>query len=626
MTSVPQAGSRQKASLFSKAWGVFAQVQKTAPPSTAVTADASTEKVERETRSVDVSTRQEPAGDLKKGAVEQTSDVGRKISAAVGAPVASSAQLKPGFAEVCFSGLAHVAFLALPLFLLAQFAVGFYALTPWLLPQEARFAESYEFMVASGQWLMGPAASLPVWFWTLRLLDALPYVDGPMVFTAGAALAGTLTLLATWFLALSAGYSRRAAFASGLVLLSCLAFPALAHRVGPELLFTGLLTLGLACLLRGWNKDSSSLWLPLGCVFVALAGLTNGIFGLVLPVLGSLIFLAWKGAFVRFNKADGVAAFVILLALPLAWLGAVILFGPGEAQLRELCTRLIDPFLPPYWPPKNPAWFYTAVLPLALAPWMLVPFFVSWGSALAHPLGQLLSTRRENSGSAWVWIHLAAGLLLLSAMSSKFCLDVLPLLPLLAIVLGKTIVNLPQTNSRAFFFVLAALFGLVALALGLASLAQFWPLLQDLVPLAYPKGFAAIKGLPILAGICLLTAFVLWKLIDRRFPGASLLVCAMAVTVLCLPALMLTSPSMQDIFLGNTAVSKDSPAIPDGKPHVQAPDAAAPEENITPAPGPREETETPDAAPTKTPEDPAPAQGHAEPAAPQPEREPVQNP
>jgi len=439
---------------------------------------------------------------------------------------------------------------------------------------------------------MAPAALPPVWFWMLRLLNTLPYVNGPLVYAAGAALAGVLTLLATWFLALSAGYTRRTAFAAGLVLLSCLAFPALAHRVGPELFSTGLLTMGLACLLRGWNKDISFLWLPLGSAFVALAGLAGGVFGIILPILGTLAFLVWKGAFARFNRADGAIGFTVLLVLPLAWLAAVMLFGPGEAQLRALCIQLITPFLPPYWPPKDPVWLYAAALPLALVPWILVPCFVSWGSALARPFTLLASTRKENSGSAWIWIHLAAGLLLLSAMSAKFCLNMLPLMPLLAIVLGKAIVNLPQANSRAFFLVPASLFGFAALALGLASLLQIVPQLQGFVPLPYPKGFAAIKGLPILAGICLLAAFVLWKCIDRRFPGACLLVCAIAVTALCLPALKLTSPSMQDIILGKTAVQQNVPAAPaPTPPAVQTPAApAATPEAATPAPVPEEKS------------------------------------
>jgi 4-amino-4-deoxy-L-arabinose transferase-like glycosyltransferase len=467
----------------------------------------------------------------------------------------------------CFNALSYAAFLALPLLLLAQFAVGYHALMPWLLPQEARFAESYELMLASGQWLMAPAALPPAWFWMLRLLNTLPFVDGPLVYAAGAAFSGVLTLLATWFLALSAGYTRRTAFAAGLVLLSCLAFPALAHRVGSELLSTGLLTMGLACLLRGWNKDKAFLWLPLGNAFVALAGLAGGIFGIVLPVLGTLIFLAWKGAFARFNRADGAIGFAVLLVLPLAWLGAVMLFGQGEAQLRALCLHLITPFLPPYWPPKDPVWLYAAVLPLALAPWRLAPFFVSWGSALAKPVTVLASTRKENSGSAWIWIHLAAGLLLLSAMSSKFCLNMLPLMPLLAIVLGKAIMNLPQANSRAFFLIPAGLFGLAALALGLASLLQIVPQLQGFVPLPYLKDLSVIKGLPILAGICLLAALVLGKFLDRRFPGACLLACAIAVTALCVPALKLTSPSMQDIILGKTH-DPATPRLPDLRPEA----------------------------------------------------------
>jgi 4-amino-4-deoxy-L-arabinose transferase-like glycosyltransferase len=445
---------------------------------------------------------------------------------------------------------------------------------------------------------MTPDAHPPLWFWMLRLLGSLPSVDGPLVYAVGAAISGVLTLLATCFLAFSAGYGRRAAFASGLVLLSCLAFPTLAHRVGPELLSAGLLTLGLACLLRGWNKDLSFLWLPLGYACVALAGLSGGLFGILLPVLGSLVFLLWKGTFARCNRMDGVFGFAVLLALPLVWLGALMIFGPGELPLRALCTQLIAPFMPPYWPPNDPVWFYATVLPLALAPWILVPLFVSWGRALERPFARLAAARGENSGSAWIWIHLVAGLLLLSAMSSKFCLQMLPLMPLLAIVLGKAIVNLPQKNSSAFFLALAVLFVLAALALAIACLAQFWPLLRDFAPVPWPEGFAAVKGLPILAGICLLAAGVLGILVDRRFPGACLLVCAVAIIALCLPALKLTTPSMQDIFLGKAAVS--APAVP------------AP----APAPAPAPPQESPEA------DEPAPVPENAAPDAPQPEPEP----
>jgi 4-amino-4-deoxy-L-arabinose transferase-like glycosyltransferase len=449
------------------------------------------------------------------------------------------------------------------------------------------------------------------------MLDALPYVDGPVIYAAGAALSGILTLLATWFLALGAGNDRRTAFASGLTLLSCLAFPALAHRVGPELLFTGLLTMGLACLIRGWNKDLSFLWLPLGCAFIALAGLAHGAFGIILPVLGSMVFLAWKGAFARFNRMDGAIGFAVLLALPLAWLGAVMLFGPDDAQLRALCLHLVAPFLPPYWPPSDPAWLYVAVLSSALAPWILVFLFVPWGGAPARPLARLASTRKENSGSAWIWIHLVLGLLLLSASSSKFCLDATPLMPLLAIVLGKAVVSLPQKNSRAFFLMLAGLFGLAALALGLACLAQIWQPLQRFVPLPYPQGFEAIKGLPILAGICLLTALSLWKLVDRRFPGACLLACAIAITALCLPALKLTTPSMQDIFLGKPSIPASVPEPYTPLPPAVRTPASEPESSAPPAPQAEEKPAPPtEEKPVAQPEEKPATQLEEKPATP----------
>ncbi|MDR0239228.1 MAG: hypothetical protein LBI88_03220, partial [Deltaproteobacteria bacterium] len=186
MTSTPQNGNQQSASFFSNAWGKFAQTRDTAPPSAVIDAP---EEAGHAIRHADAPPQETPVTD----ATQHIPSVEHSLAATAAASVSIETQVKPGFSEGCFNGLSYIAFLALPLLLLAQFAVGLSALTPWLFPQEARFAESYELMAASGQWLMAPAALPPVWFWLLRLLNTLPYVDGPVVYAAGAACAAVLT-------------------------------------------------------------------------------------------------------------------------------------------------------------------------------------------------------------------------------------------------------------------------------------------------------------------------------------------------------------------------------------------------------------------------------------------------
>jgi 4-amino-4-deoxy-L-arabinose transferase-like glycosyltransferase len=389
------------------------------------------------------------------------------------------------------------------------------------------------------------------------LAGKLPYVDGPAAYVAGAFLAAVLALSATWLLARCVGFNRRAAVAAGLVLLSSLYFPVAAHRVGPELLFTGLNTLTLACLYRGWSRERS-LWLPLGGVCAAAAVLTGGILGLLLPLLGSIVFLLGRGKFRRINRADGPLAFGLTLLPVFAWMGSAVLFGGEQARLQELGARLAASFLPPYSPPENPVWFYALLLPAALFPWILALPFAAVRRAKKRPED---GERGERSGTAWIWIHLLLGLLLLSIPSAKACTHVLPLLPPAALLLGRMLTELAPAACRAFFLMLALLFLLAALLLGLASFMQLWPAVQEFARLPHRDVFNALRGLPMLAGICAAAGIILWKAIDRSSAGACLLACALFAAGMSHAALTRISPSLQDVFTsGATAAHTPLPA------------------------------------------------------------------
>jgi 4-amino-4-deoxy-L-arabinose transferase-like glycosyltransferase len=481
---------------------------------------------------------------------------------------------KPGAGERCFGILAYAAFFVLPLLLLAQFLVGLPFLIPWLLPQEAQFADGYELMNAAKQWLIPSADVPPGWFWFLLLIGKLPYVDGPAIYTAGALFAALLTLSASWLLARCVGFDRRAAFAAGLVLLSGLYFPVAAHRVGPEMLFAGLNTLTLACLYKGWSRECSP-WLPLGGVCMAAAVLTQGLFGLALPLLGSIVFLLCRGRFHRLNRADGSLAFGLMLLLLLAWLGSAALFGGEQARLRELGARLAAPFLPPYLPPQDPVWFYALLLPAALLPWILALPFAAARRAPKDPQRTDVG-HEERSGAAWIWIHLLLGFLLLSASSAKACTHVLPLLPLSALLLGRMLTRLTPAACRAFFLMLAWLLLLAALLLGLASLVQLLPALQEFMNFPHRDAFNALRGLPVLAGICAAAGLILWKALDRSSAGACLLACAVFAAGMSHVALTRISPSLQNIFTSETSAPHNPPA--EERTNSPAPEPPAPAE------------------------------------------------
>ena len=544
-----------RATVFSGAWNKFSRA--CSQQGTLGSADAT-----EATDSTPEASSPKKGGRLNFGAAQKAAQSerseakeGKRTAAQASSP--SYGSLTPSIADRCFGACSYLALLVLPLFLLATFAAHLHNQAFWLLPQETHFVANYELMRSSGQWLMPSVPLAPAWFWCMGLLSKLPQLAGQWQLMAASALFGTLALLGAYFLARSTGFDRREGFAAGLVLLSCLFFPFAVHRTGPESLFTACLLFSLACLYRGWSKNLAPLWLALGYLFMALAVLTNGLLGLV-PLLASLLFLLFRGKFYRFNKLDGVLGFALLLLTLLGWVGVVLFWGSPTLPLREFWTQGAQAFLPPYWPPIDPVWTSALVLALALLPWLPALFFLSRGKKQKN---SQQTEQPATGGLTWISLNLLLGLGLLTLTSEKFCLDLAPFVALLALLLGKIIARLDPTRSRVFFLLTSLLYLLAGLALGLAALAQFWPPLQGMLPLPWPANFAAIKGLPVLAGILLLAGLVVWKVVDRRFATGSLLICSIFSLAFTLSALALTTGSLQGLLAAPAvAQEKSAPA------------------------------------------------------------------
>ena len=140
-------------------------------------------------------------------------------------------------------------------------------------PPEMKLMDTVREALASGQWfapLHNGDAQLPVFVWMLAALDLVARMVPQLsafVWPAGAALGGLACLWGTWALSRAAGFGPQAALASGLILLSSLLFPQLAHFMGPQGLATGLCLLSMAFFCMGWKKEHAWISLPLalGC-------------------------------------------------------------------------------------------------------------------------------------------------------------------------------------------------------------------------------------------------------------------------------------------------------------------------------------------------------------------------
>lgn len=501
--------------------------------------------------------------------------------------------LSAGPAEHSFRLLSFVALFSLTLILAVQQFTSIY--TPTVFTgSELGFAFLYENMLASGQWLTPPhladiAPALPVYFWFMRLVDAIPYADASLLYPLVSAFSAFVALAGVYSLGLATGFGNRVAFAAGLILLSCLGFSPMAHYLSPDLLFAGTLALSMACLYRGWISQNAYAWLALGFMLAGISTLTGGLMGLIIPLFTSLGFVVWRGSFRRGHQMDAVFGFGLLLVTIFSWLGAVILLSSEGEYLYSLSRQIFAPFLGPLWPPQDPWWLTLVRIPVALLPWVLVVLFVPWGRVCATSWTSLKLSRTEKAGSAWLWIALFVGCLYVSITSSKPCLTFVPLLPLAVLLLAKALLNLPQTNSRFFFMLLALGFAVMAIVLGALSIPVTLAQLTPYIPVHLIKPLHNIQGLPIMAGVCLIGAGVLWKGTRRSLPAGSLLVVVLLMTILIQPATMMLSPSLQGVV---------GDSVPSGR--VEADTAAAPttENAVEQTTAPTTPSTTLDAAPT----------------------------
>ncbi len=391
----------------------------------------------------------------------------------------------------------------------------------------------------------------PLYFWFLRALDAIPGLDPPRLFFAGAALSALAFIGTAWLLARATGHDRRVALAAGLMAATSIYLAGLANYPRMDLLFAAAINLSFICLYRGWIRDRAVLWLALGFALAGVAALIKGPLGLLFPLLASVLFLFWRGTPGRLNGRDGLPGFALMLLIPLAWIAALMLSGHTDYVEQTFALQIMGRAIKA-WHHAEPWWYYAANLPLVWFPWLLILPFIAWFGA-ARALPAAWKNRKADGGRGWLWIILIGGIAALSAVSSKIAIYLLPLVPALAVLTARALLNLSPRRSRAFFGTMAVILGLIGLAFLLAAYSSLWlPLVPETwlgrVP---PITFAYLdtaSGINLMGLILLALAGVLLFATRRSQPGGALLVTSLGITALMLPYTLVAAPSL-DIML-----------------------------------------------------------------------------
>ena len=444
-----------------------------------------------------------------------------------------------GALERLFDAGAKLPLLSLAVLLALQVVFLLDARALWY-SDEIRYADVFEHLLRQGNWLVLHLNGEfypdkpPVYFWFLRLLYEGVGEASPRLFFLGSALSGFFFIAATYALARHLGADRREGFAAGLALLAGFYFVGLCHYSRMDLFFASLIILAAVCLRKALMRTRAPGWMVCGFALAALATLTKGPLGLAFPLLWSVVFLLWKGDIRRVWSRDAALGGAVAAAILLAWLAGAWLLE-GGVYLHEIFSDQIYRRATDTWHHGQPFYHYLLTLPGAWLPWTLVLAVLPWKKVATREFWRgVWSSRREGRGGHYLWIMFLTGFVLLSVVSIKIVIYLLPLFAPLAVLTARVLLGLDETRSSRLFFLVAVLFGVLAVGLPFANLFHPWPV--------------SVQGLLPCAVVAAVVAVLLWKGVSRRAPASCLLLAAFGLTLWLQPLGLLTAPSLDAVM------------------------------------------------------------------------------
>ena len=293
--------------------------------------------------------------------------------------------------------------------------------------------------------------------WVTPHYDFVPYLDKPMLFYWLAAMAykvcgvsemaarlpSMLAAVGCVLLVFDLGRRRggiAGGLASSLILATSPLFVAFAHTAIFDMTLTFFVTLGLWAFSRAADDGGRhrTRWALVMGAAVALATLTKGPIGVVLPALVVLVWAVWSKRWWFLGgsaPAVGVGIFVLLVV---PWYLVAEQRNPGYLRYFLLEENLLR-YLTTRFRKEGPWHFYLVVLALGMFPW----------SPWLYPLLRGIRTVLKDEHTRLMCIWAAVPLVFFSLSSSKLPGYVLPCLPPMALLLGGTVPPLFESGAKA---------------------------------------------------------------------------------------------------------------------------------------------------------------------------------
>jgi 4-amino-4-deoxy-L-arabinose transferase-like glycosyltransferase len=333
-------------------------------------------------------------------------------------------------------------------------------------PDEGRYAEIPREMVVSGDWTTPRLNELkyfekpPLQYWA----TAVAYkVFGEHQWTSRlwAALTGFLGVLLAWF-AGTRLFGRQAGIYAALLLGSSMLYSMMAHINTLDMGVTFFITLGIFSLLIAQKEVRESRrrnWMWLAWAALALAVLSKGLMGLILPGAALFLYSVFNRDVMVWKRMHWFSGLLVFLLVAAPWFVLVIKANPeffDRFFIYEHYTRFTSKVHGRYQP-----WYYfVPVLVLGMLPWVFLMF-----DSLLRTWRNTAQQVREFSPERFLLVWAVFIYFFFSISGSKLPSYLLPMFPALALLMGKQIAGMQAR--RLFWLVLPVLF-IAAILLGLA--------------------------------------------------------------------------------------------------------------------------------------------------------------
>jgi 4-amino-4-deoxy-L-arabinose transferase-like glycosyltransferase len=333
-------------------------------------------------------------------------------------------------------------------------------------PDEGRYAEIPREMVVSGDWTTPRLNELkyfekpPLQYWA----TAVAYeVFGEHQWTSRlwAALTGFAGVLLAWF-AGARLFGREAGLYAALLLGSSMLYAMMAHINTLDMGVTFFITLGIFSLLIAQKEEQAAQrrnWMLLAWAGLALAVLSKGLMGLILPGAALFLYSVFNRDLTIWKRMHWFSGLLVFLLVAAPWFVLVIKANPeffDRFFIYEHYTRFTTKVHGRYQP-----WYYfVPVLLLGMLPWTVLMFDTllrTWRGSVQ----QVKAFSPERFLLVWaVFIYF-----FFSISGSKLPSYLLPMFPALALLMGKQIAGM---KARRLFWLTLPSLVIVAILLGLA--------------------------------------------------------------------------------------------------------------------------------------------------------------